>query len=96
VSPRKTPQTAPLDQAASPKIRHSSERRTALRIVIVEDAQALQLRKSAADLQAACPHAHFALAYRDTEVARAIFRDGQRQSALSRIGFLPMNFNIDL
>lgn len=74
----------------------SEDRRAMLRTIIVDESEADVLRESFADFQAACSNAHFTLAYRNRKIARDLLMACQGYPALHRIGFLPMNFNIDL
>lgn len=71
------------------------ERAESVRLIAVDEAMASKLSAVLPQLRAAFPFASIVLAYRHRQVARELLTQVHLNPSWGKIGFLPMNLNVD-
>lgn len=72
-----------------------AERSEATRLIVVDECKIDELIVILPQLRSTFPMTNIALAYRQTDRARAFVSDHHLKTALTTVSFLPMNINVD-
>jgi DNA-binding NarL/FixJ family response regulator len=73
----------------------SRERADQVRLIIVNETRINELETNIRRLREHFPKSHFAIAYRNTQLALGFLQDARMNLELSNIGFLPMGMEIN-